>query len=56
MRMEMGIEINGDDMIKTKQYVNDIIEMITKLSNIIAITTTFIRCRPLSFNTLQIYL
>ena len=30
---------NGDDMIKTKHYLNNIIEMISKLSNVIAITT-----------------
>ena len=43
---------NGDDMIKTKYYLNNIIEMISKLSNVIAITTTFIQCRPLFVNTL----
>ena len=43
---------NGDDMIKTKHYLNNIIEMISKLSNVIAITTTFIQCRPLFVNTL----
>ena len=37
---------NGDDMIKTKHYLNNIIEMISKLSNVIAITITFIQCRP----------
>ena len=40
MRMDRGR--NGDDMIKTKHYLNNIIEMISKLSNVIAITTTFI--------------
>ena len=33
---------NGDDMIKTKHYLNNIIEMISKLSNVIAITTTWL--------------
>ena len=43
---------NRDDMIKTKHYLHNIIEMIDKLINIIAITTTFIQCRPLFVNTL----
>ena len=42
---------NGDDVIKTKHDLNKIIEMISKLSNVIAITTTFIQCRPLFVNT-----
>ena len=36
--MRMEIEDggrNGDDMIKTKHYLNNIIEMISKLSNVI---------------------
>ena len=44
--------MNGGDMIKTKHYLNNIIEMISKLSNVIAITTTFIQCRPFVVNTL----
>ena len=55
MRMEMRMDHggrNGDDMIKTKHYLNNIIEMISKLSNVLAITTTFIQCRPLFVNTL----
>ena len=43
---------NGDDMIKTKHYLNNIIEVISKLSNVLAITITFIQCRPLFVNTL----
>ena len=30
---------NGDDMFKTKHYLNNIIEMTSKLSSVIAITT-----------------
>ena len=41
MRMEMKMEV-GDGMIKTKHYLNNIIEMISKLSNVITITTTCI--------------
>ena len=53
MEMEMRMEMrNGDDIIKTKQYLNNLIEMISKLSNIIEIITTFIRCRLLFVNTL----
>ena len=43
---------NEDDMIKTKHYLHNIIKMISKLSNIIAITTTFLQCRPLFVNTI----
>ena len=49
----MGMEMrNGDDIIKTKHYLNNIIEVINKLSYVIAMTPTFIRCRPLFVNTL----
>ena len=43
---------NRDDMIQTKHYINSIIEVISTLSNIIAITTTAIHCRPLFVNIL----
>ena len=51
MWIEMDGDRNVDDMIKTKHDLNHIIEMISNLSNIISITTTFIRCRLLFLNT-----
>ena len=49
----MGMEMrNVDDIIKTKHYLNNIIEVINKLSYVIAMTLPFIRCRPLFVNTL----
>ena len=45
---------NRNDMIEAKHYINtsSIFKIIRKLSNIIAITTTFIQCRPSFVNTL----
>ena len=41
---------DGDAMIKTKDYLHNLIEMISNImSNIIAITKTVMRCRPMHY-------